>query len=544
MSKSLARSHFFTKASIIALFFLFVRTINTSQGASEYCPLIRVSIYDLEVKVPPPAQGGTLPIEEWWGLYLVSKGVREGLLAKDSDKDSVDFADLQLAGHLTIEDPKDYPDGPPSNLAPPGPILDSDYIITGSVFQTNPIQINVSLQAAATKETLGNSMVLVDLGRPYESGIQAAQSLSPVMDKIRNFQNEKRSDKPYYALDPIPIPYPNVSLIGIRESTKVNIKVEDCDGKRYRSRSINLSSTLGQIEPQVVTTDENGEAEATFTAGKTPGYAEVKAEYEWKRPCGHGPFKSCEGTVIAIEQRPVDVWTVTATVSENVTRKAKKTHKLGEVSIPPDHPLIKSGTHKIRKHNMLHSTQQTRATLQMVIKVDANGGDFIYSGEEPLALVVSGNASKRDKEERIEYINKYISEFSTKRQDNYNGVFDEGSLEFHYTSDYQYVSVYAGSKGQVHTKIERFEDEHWRSNPYTIEHSLGIGAGWSSGQEGGSITRTKSGYSFTYRHTETERKETSDFGIIITITTITMNGAIKPFSNKNGVGPQQFFIYQ
>jgi len=532
MSKSLTRSHLLTIGLTIALIFLFVRSMSTFQGASEQCPLIRVSVYDLEVKVPPPARGGTLPTQEWWGLYLVSKGVREGLLAKDSDEDSIDFADLQLAGHMTIEDPKDYPDGPPSNLAPPGPILDSDYIITGSVFQTNPIQVNVSLQAAATKEIVGDSMVLVDVGRPYESGIQAAQRLSPVLDKIRNFQNKKRSESPYYALDAIPIPYPNVGLIETQESTTVNIRVEDCDGKRYRGRSINLSSTLGQIEPQIVTTDENGEAKATFTAGQTPGYAEVKAEYEWKRPCGHGPFKSCEGTIIAIEQRPIDVWTVTATVTENVTRRAKKMHKLGEVTIPPDHPLIKSGTYKITRQNMLRSTQRTRAFLHLVIKVDTSDGDFVYSGEEPLSLMVSGNASKRDKEERIEYINKYVSEFSTKRQDNYNGVFDEGSFEFHYTPEYQYVSVFAGSRGQVQTRIERFEDEHWSSNPYTIERSLGIGAGWSSGDEGGSITRTKSGYSFTYKHRETERKETSDFGTITTVTTITLNGMITPLSKR------------
>jgi hypothetical protein len=140
--------------------------------------------------------------------------------------------------------------------------------------------------------------------------------------------------------------------------------------------------------------------------------------------------------------------------------------------------------------------------------------------------------TKRDKEEKIEYINKYISEFSTKRQDNYTGVYEEGSFEFHYTSDYQYVSVYAGSKGQVQTKIERFEDERWQSDPYTLEHSLGINAGWSSGDPGGSITRTKSGYSFTYRNTETARRETSDFGTITTVTKTNLNGTIRPFSRR------------
>lgn len=533
MNKSPKRTSFTIITLLLGLFFFSVRTINTSGGAGEQCPIIRVSVYDLEVKVPPPGPGSTLSTEEWWGLFLVSKGVREGLFGKDPDKEFVDFDDQQLAGHLSFEDMKDYPEGPPTNLAPPGPIYDTDYIVTGSVYQTNPIEIKVSLRAAVTTDSVAEMvLVMPDVGAPYSSGVQAGESLAPVQEKIKAFQNEKRNYNPYYALDPIPLPYPNIDGITILESTKVKINLKDCDGKLYRGRSINLSSTLGQVEPQVVKTDENGEAEATFTAGETPGYAQIKAEYEWKRPCGHGPFKSSRETVIAIKQPPADVWTVTATVTENVTRRAKKTEKLAEVTIPHDHPLIKSGTHKIRKQNMLRSTQRSKAHIQMIIKVDTSDGDFIYSGEEPIVLMVSGNASKRDKEEKIEYISKYVSEFSTKRQDNYNGVFDEGSFEFQYTPDYQYVSVFAGSKGQVQTKHERFEDGRWRGDPYTLDQTLGIGAGWTTGDEGGSITKTKSGYSFTYRHTETERKETSDFGTIVTITTITMNGTIRPFSKR------------
>jgi len=526
MNKTLIKTHLL----ILALILFFAQSIDTSEGGSEECPLRRVSVYDLEVKVPPAGPRSTLSTEEWWGLFLVSKGVREGLFARDSDKKPVDFSDLQLAGHLNVEDAKDYPQGPPSNLAPPGAIYDADYIVTGSVYQTNPIQVNVSLQAAVTKENAGNVIAFVDVQHPHDSGKQAAESLSPVLEKILDFQSKKRNENPIYAV------YPNMSIVPLKqriktqESTKVTIRLNDCDGRIYRGRSIELSSTLGQFEPQAVTTDENGEAEATFTAGKTPGWAQLTTDYKWKYPCGHGPFQLCEGTAVAIEQRPVDAWTVTATVTQNVRRRAKKMHKLGEVTIPPDHPLIKSGTHKIRKQNMLRSTLSSRATLQMVIKVDTSSGDFVYSGEEPLVLMVSGNVSKRDKEEKIEFINKNIAEFSTKRHDTYTGVFDAGSFEFQYTSDYQYVSVSASSKGQVQTKHERFEDGRWRSDPYSLSHTLGIGAGWSTGDEGGSITRTKSGYSFTYRHTETERKETSDFGTITTITTITLNGVIKPFS--------------
>lgn len=517
---------------VLTLTFFFVRSTGLTEGASEKCPLRGVSLYDLEVKVPPPGPGVTLSTEDWWGLFLVSKGVREGLLGEDPDKKRVDFSDFQLAGHLDIEDANDYPQGPPSNLAPPGAIYDTDYIVTGSVYQTNPIEVNVSLQAAVTREYVGDVTALVDVQAPYDSGKQAASGLSPVVEKILGFQNSKRSENPKYAI------YPNMNVIPFKhrirtqESTKVNIKLNDCDGRTYRSRSIRLSSTLGQFEPQVVTTDENGEAESTFTAGKAPGWAKLTSDYEWKHPCGHGPFQLSEGTVVAIEQRPVNVWAITATVTQNVTRRAKKMHELGEVTIPADHPLIKSGTHRIRKQNMLRSTLAGRATLQMIIQVDTSSGDFVYSGEEPLTLMVSGNVNKKDKEEEIEYINKYVSEFSTKRQDNYTGIFDEGSFEFQYTPDYQYISVSASSKGQVQTKHERFEDGRWRSDPYTLSHTLGIGAGWSTGDEGGSIIRTKSGYSFTYRNTETERKETSDFGTITTITTITLHGTIKPFSKR------------
>lgn len=529
MNKTLIRKHLL----ILALIFFSVLPTDTSEGISEKCPLRRISLYDLEVKVPPPGPGSTLSAKDWWGLFLVSKGVREGLIAEDPDNKSVDFSDLQMAGHMNVEDIKDYPQGPPSNPAPPGAIYDADYIVTGSVFQTNPIQVKVSLQAAVTREVAGDVTILVDLQNPYDSGKQAAESLTPVLAKILNFQSKKRNANPVYAV------YPNMNIVPLKqriktqESTKVTVSLIDCDGGTYQNRSISLSSNLGRFEPQVVTTDGNGEAESTFTAGKTPGWAQLTTDYEWKYPCGHGPFQLCEGAVVAIEQRPVDVWAVTATVTQNVTRKAKKMHKLGEVTIPADHPLIKSGTHKIRKQNFLRSTLSGKATLQMVIEADTSSGELVYSGEEPLVLIVSGNVSKRDQEEQIEFINKDVAEFSTKRQDTYTGVCDEGSFEFQYTPDYQYVSVYASSKGQVRTKHERFEDGRWRSDPYTLSHTLGIGAGWSTGDEGGSITRTKSGYSFSYSHTETERKETPDFGTITTITTTTLNGVIKPFSKSS-----------
>ena len=503
------------------------------QEESGKCPIKRVSLYDLEVTVPAPGQpGAALSSNDWSQLFLVSKGVQEGLLGEDPEEQSLEFSDFQLAGHLNAEDAQDYPGGPPTNLAPPGAIYDTDYIVTGSVYQTNPIEVNVSLQAAVTREVVGDVIALVDVQGPYDSGSQAAAELSPVIQEILGFQNKKRNENPEYAV------YPNINFsplkqsIKTQESTKVTLQMNDCDGKTYRGRSIRLSSTLGQFEPQVVTTDENGKAEATFTAGKTPGWAQLTSDYDWKYPCGHGPYQLSQGATIAVEQRPVDVWVVTATVNQSITRRAQKRYKLAEVTIPADHPLIKAGTHKIRKQNMLHSTLNGRATLHLVIQVDTSDGDFIYSGEEPLTEMISGNVSKRDKEEKIEYINKYIAEFSSKRQDNYTGVCKEGSFEFHYTPDYQYVSVYAGSQGQVQTKIERFEDERWRSNPYTLEHSIGINAGWSSGDSGGSITRTKSGYSFFYRNRETEKKETSDFGTITTVTTTTLTGTIRPFSKR------------
>lgn len=528
MSNTLIKTLFL----LLTLGFFLVRSTNTSEGESETCPLRRVSIYDLEVTVPTPSTGSTLSTRDWQGLFLVSKGVREGLLGGDPEEQFLDFTDFQLAGHLNAEDSKDYPQGPPSNLAPPGAIYDTDYIVTGSVYQINPIEVKVSLQAAVTKEFVGDVTALVDVQAPYDSGKQAATRLSPIVEKILGFQNKKRGEDPIYAV------YPNMDVVPFKhsirtqESTKVTIKVNDCDGKTYRGRSIRLSSTLGQFEPQIVTTDENGKAESTYTAGKKPGWAQLTTDYEWKYPCGHGPYQLSQGTTIAVEQRPVDVWVVTATVTQNVTRRAKKMYKLAEVTIPPDHPLIKSGTHRIRKQNLLHSTLNGRARLQMVIRVDTSDGDFVYSGEEPLTLMVSGNVNKRDKEEKIEYINKYIAEYSSKRQDNYTGVCEEGTFEFHYTPDYQYVSVYASSQGQLYTKIERFEDERWRSNPYTIPHSLGINAGWSTGDAGGSITRTKSGYSFTYSNTETERKEISDFGTITTITSTILSGTIRPFSKR------------
>ncbi|MBN1224068.1 MAG: Ig-like domain-containing protein [Candidatus Aminicenantes bacterium] len=513
-------------------FFLLTELIYVSGREGQNCPLKRIGIYDLEMNVPPPSSESKISPADWQGLFSISRGVRERLREEDPEQAFFEFYDNLYSGHLYSEDDKSFSQGYPQNLPPAGPVYDSDYIVSGSVFQTNPINASVDLRTAVTKESVGTVLVFVDVEDPYGSGRKAVEGLIPLGEKIYDFQRRKRAENSVYAVYPNMDMYPQRSRIKTEELIKLKIQLRDCDDVLLENRRVELSSTLGQIEPQEVTTDENGEAEVKFRGGRTPGWAQVTSEYEWKAPCGHGPYKCSGVTAIAIEEQPDDVWIIKANLTQRIHRRAKKTQKIGETAIPPDHPLLKPGTYEITKYNSLKRSLTGNATIQMVIHVDASDGDFVYSGEEPLVVSFSGNVSQNDKEEKMEFINRIVSEFSTKRTDTYSGSFHEGSFEFHHTPEYQYVSAHASSEGNLRTEIKRFEDGQWRGVPYNASHTLGIGASWSSGEEGGSITRSKSGYSFTITKTETETKKDPDLGTITTVITTTLNGSITPFSKQ------------
>lgn len=242
------------------------------------------------------------------------------------------------------------------------------------------------------------------------------------------------------------------------------------------------------------------------------------------------PDPSCEHKKDLLIYCGADIWVIRATLNKRVNRFAEKTESIAEVSVEPDHPLIKEGTYKITRNNSLHSSMSGNAIIHMIVRLDADEGEFAYSGETPLVQMVYGNLNSSDKEERMEYINQHVAEFSEKRTDTFNGSFNLGSFEFHYFPEYKYVSASATSQGQLETEIKKYENEQWKGEPYSTRHEIGIYGACSSDDRGCSITRSKSGYSFSYSETETEEKEDRDFGTITTVTAITLNGTISPLN--------------
>jgi hypothetical protein len=506
-------------------------SVTSSGWECEKCPRRDVALFDLDVRVPQPGPGDSLSIADWLRLFLVAGGVHDKLVNEDPSKSCISFYDGQLASKLNLEE-QDYSLGLPSNLPPPGPVEDTDYLVSGFVTGSGAgYVVHVRLEAGVTRELVAAGSAPVDLENINASGKQAAEALTPLMEKIREFQRKKRDEDNIYAIYPKMEVTPKKKKIKTEESTEVTIKLNDCDDFALKDRKVKLSATLGRFEPQEVTIDENGEAEATFIAGNKAGWAKLTADWDWKYPCGHGPFLCSEGAAVSID-RPADVWVIKATLSQLVNSMAEKTESIAQVTVEADHPLLKPGTYRITKKNSLRDSMSGSATIHMIVRVDASESEFVYSGETPIILMVYGNVSKSDKEERVEYINRQVSEFSQKRTDTFNGSFNLGSFEFHYTPEYQYVSASATSEGQLQTKIMKYEDEQWKTEPYSTKRDIGIYGGCSSDEGGCSITRSKSGYSFSYSKTETERKENQDFGTITTVTTITLNGTISPLKNQ------------
>jgi len=268
-----------TKILVLAVFLLimFASLVAFSAWECEKCPRRDVALFDLDVRVPQPGPEDSLSIADWLRLFLVTGGVHDKLFNEDPSKSCISFYDGQLG--------------------------DTDYLVTGTVTESVAgYVVHVTLEAGVTRELVAAGSASVDLKNISASGKQAAEGLTPLMENIREFQKKKRDENKIYAIYPKMEVIPKKKRIETEESTKVTIKLNDCDDFALKDRKVKLSSTLGRFEPQEVIIDERGEAEATFIAGNKAGCAKLTADWEWKYPCGHGPFLCSEGAIVSIDR--------------------------------------------------------------------------------------------------------------------------------------------------------------------------------------------------------------------------------------------------
>jgi hypothetical protein len=194
-----------------------------------------------------------------------------------------------------------------TNLPPAGDVSRfGNYLITGSVRQQDSGYImNIELQAACSRKVVASASVpfQASTSSEYMTSIayQAASQLSPLIEKIKQFELKERNESDIISLDDnfaeSIIIKPKKRNLAAGEQTGLEISLKDCDGTPLPNRKIvftngslngiqiSAGTTGGTVLPESVITDANGKAKATFKMGNQKT-AMIEAYHIYEKPYG------------------------------------------------------------------------------------------------------------------------------------------------------------------------------------------------------------------------------------------------------------------
>jgi hypothetical protein len=126
------------------------------------------------------------------------------------------------------------------------------------------------------------------------------------MEKIRDFEKRKRDEVPEIVIDAngkgaeLEIK-PEKEKVKAGKSTKVEIKLIDCDGVPIKDMNVTLTAEGGSFDPEKVKTDGDGKAESKFTADCDPGKYSLTMEFKARYPFSDKEYEFGEVKEIEVE---------------------------------------------------------------------------------------------------------------------------------------------------------------------------------------------------------------------------------------------------
>lgn len=274
----------------VSVLLLFVAVQAPAAYECRQCPKRDIAVFG--IAVPPVEQDGMLSYGDWVPMHLVGGGVLNALFNEDPSRECLNFIDAQLAaGGAGTGGP--YQHGMGDFPAPAGAVGNADYIITGRIavpLLGDRYMMQITLQAAGSREVVASAGGEYDFSKGgTDNGKAMARQLMPLMEKIRDFEKRKRDEVPAMAIDVddgVAIE-PARHFIKTHETVKIKYRLQDCDGEPLRGRIFAPFATLGRLNvDQAPQTDDNGELELEFIAGKTTGAAQLRAEFQYVLPFG------------------------------------------------------------------------------------------------------------------------------------------------------------------------------------------------------------------------------------------------------------------
>jgi hypothetical protein len=326
--------------TIILVFSLPLRMNAQQCGNCNLTP--SVAVYDLDVQVLPPKLQGTETTGwlEWLQLFWVNKHATDALFQNSGQ--CMNFTqplDARLSDESYVS--KDGIEIPPlgeeseilkvgatyTNLPPSGDVSRfGNYITTGYVIKSGDGYImHLEIQTSCSRKTVASADVPFKAS-PYSEnsinvGRQAAAQLSPLIDKIKQFELKERLENNRTAFEgeqaeAITIK-PKKRKLSPGEQTEIEITLKDCDGFLLKNREVVFTkgmlngtpisdgTTGGTVTPSTVITDANGKAKANFKMGKEKS-AIIEAYHIYDKPYGCAGVK-LGSFPIGLHQTPVKV---------------------------------------------------------------------------------------------------------------------------------------------------------------------------------------------------------------------------------------------
>ncbi len=280
-------------ALVIPLITLILFTSVFSQTCTD-CEERAVIVYDLDVKIPEPDYKN-IPVDEqitayteWTNLFYIAGGIRK-YVWQDPTTDCLKklcsaFFTQPDSINTTIRTGVGYPNIPPSS----GSLAMGDYIIYGVISgSSGSYSLQLNLETAISRELVKTNSVSFSTGfDPFKVGSDAVSAFGPLYTTILNFEKNKRDEGEPNAIKAKVEIIPEKTTLKNQESCNVKINATDCDGQALKSRTITLEAENGSFDKATITTDNEGNASAKFTAGDIDGVANLYAYFNYRRPTG------------------------------------------------------------------------------------------------------------------------------------------------------------------------------------------------------------------------------------------------------------------
>jgi hypothetical protein len=309
------------------------------------CSRPRILVYGTDVRVPRP--DGAEAVQSWWKLFAVHGFATSGL-AEDPTRDCLRLYTAAVSGgRLRVG-------AEHSDPVPAGPVTTADYLMYGIGEDGGDKWVyTLVIEAAEAREEV------VRVSRRFtkvvgetdhgEAGRGAVASIIPLFNTIREWETGKRNTRSDVAMRDI---IDGVEQIRLRpektrletgESTVVEVEMIDCDGEPLAGRTVTFGDAMiggsiapgttgGRVVPLDVTLNADGRAKVTFTAGSTPGLANLISYHVHEKPCGrHGAFSA--QVPITVRRAPPDLWIVEGVINTHATTAAdtSSTSSLGGI---------------------------------------------------------------------------------------------------------------------------------------------------------------------------------------------------------------------